>query len=185
MNHKHRVQRLRDLAFKLFIVVACVVLSLMILSMFNDAHAAYIPPTCNASDAPVYSQYLPDSTDVDMLAKTGWGEARGLPDTEVAAVYWNILNRVDSPLYPDTIAEVITQTHQYAGYKPSYPATDRLRNLAVDVLGRWMAEKSGQADVGRVLPKEYLNFTGRNGHNVFKKMGGTVWRWTMPSPYEN
>ena len=40
--------------------------------------------------------------------------------TEWAAIYWNILNRVDSddPYYPDDIIGVVTQSAQYHGYSP-------------------------------------------------------------------
>lgn len=59
--------------------------------------------------------------DVEMLAKLIWGEARGVHSTEQkAAVVWCVLNRVDSPLYPDSIEAVVTQKYQFSGYNESY-----------------------------------------------------------------
>lgn len=40
--------------------------------------------------------------------------------------------------------------------------------------------------VGRVLPKEYLYFSGDGIRNTFRTQykGGTRWNWSLPSPYE-
>lgn len=62
--------------------------------------------------------------------------------TEWAAIYWNILNRVDSddPYYPDNIIGVITQSAQYHGYDPTNPVLPVLKELALDVIDRWQRE---------------------------------------------
>lgn len=59
-------------------------------------------------------------------------------------------------------------------------------DLAADVIERWLQEKNGAADAGRVLPAEYLFFSGDGTHNYFRTewRGGTVWDWSLPSPYE-
>ena len=41
------------------------------------------------------------------LARTVWGEARGCSTTEQAAVAWCVLNRVDSPEFPDDVLSVV------------------------------------------------------------------------------
>ena len=53
-------------------------------------------------------------------------------------------------------------------------------------LARWMAEKECVGSVGRVLPKEYLYFTGDGAHNYFTTewQGGQTWDWSLESPYE-
>lgn len=58
--------------------------------------------------------------------------------------------------------------------------------LALDVIERWLDEKDGETEVGRVLPREYLFFTGDGKHNHFRKEwdGGQVWDWSLQSPYE-
>ena len=40
-----------------------------------------------------------DEADAEMLARVMWGEARGLPEMEQAAVAWCVLNRVDAEGY--------------------------------------------------------------------------------------
>lgn len=109
--------------------------------------------------------------------------------TEWAAIYWNILNRVDSddPYYPDDIIGVVTQSAQYHGYDPTNPVLPVLKELALDVIDRWQREKQGETDVGRVLPPEYLFFGGDGKHNTFRTEwdGGEYWDWSWPSPYES
>lgn len=126
--------------------------------------------------------------DVEMLAKLIWGEARGVRSKEQkAAVVWCVLNRVDSPLYPDSIEAVVTQKYQFSGYDESYPLTDEFMEIAEDVLVRWHQEKAGAIDVGRVLPKEYLYFVGDGVLNYFSKEWKSQdhYDWSLPSPYED
>lgn len=81
-----------------------------------------------AAGAGTYSE-----SDVELIAKTVWQEARGIPSkAEQAAVVWCILNRVDDDRWGDTIAEVVTAPHQFA-YDAGAPVTDELRQLAEDV----------------------------------------------------
>ena len=119
----------------------------------------------------------------EYLAKVAWGEARGCSVTEQAAVMWCVLNRVDSPLYPDSVVEVITQKRQFNGYSEDNPITDEMLQLANSVFTYW----SEGDDSGRVLPKEYLYFTGDGEHNYFYTewtSNSKAWDWSLPSPYE-
>ena len=128
-----------------------------------------------------------DESDVTVLAKLVWGEARGVGKTEQAAVVWCVLNRVDAGYADGTIYGVATARGQFTGYRSSNPVTDAQREIAADVLYRWYLEKLGVEDVGRVLPKEYLYFRGNGLGNVFRTTykNGTVWDWSLPSPYED
>lgn len=124
-----------------------------------------------------------DHVAAEYLANVAWGEARGCSVTEQAAVMWCVLNRVDSPLYPDSVGEVVTQRAQFDGYSESNPVTQELLQLANEVLNYW----SEGDDSGRILPKEYLYFTGDGEHNYFYKTwesNATAWDWSLPSPYE-
>lgn len=130
----------------------------------------------------------PDEEDIEMLAKLIWGEARGVESTtEKAAVVWCVLNRVDAKGYPNTIAEVVTQRKQFVGYDADYPATETNKLIAEDVLRRWYAEKTGITNVGRILPKDYIYFTGDGKQNHFTSewKSDDTWDWSLPSPYEN
>ena len=153
------------------------------------------PRKVNFSDYPIIAmeQYIPNPDDVTMLAKLIYGEARGIESqTEQAAVVWTVLNRVDSTGYGmgKSIEYAVTFRGQLCGYSPYHPVYDDygrdLRILAADVLVRWQMEKDGY-DVMRVLPKEYLWFSGSSdhAHNIFRDQykGGNRWGWTLPTPY--
>lgn len=126
--------------------------------------------------------------EAEYIAKTLYGEARGCSTTEQAAVAWCILNRVDdeSGLWPDDIIGVVTQEHQFAGYSQEHPVLPELYDLAMDVLERWQREKTGETDVGRVLPADYCFFQGDGQHNYFRREfeGSREWDWRLESPYE-
>lgn len=126
-----------------------------------------------------------DETDVDMLARLIWGEARGCSKTEQAAVAWCVLNRVDAGFAP-TMQGVITAPSQFTGYRNTNPATQEHKELAADVLQRWYLEKMGVENVGRVLPNNYLYFAGNGIGNIFRTTykNGVRWNWSLPSPYE-
>ncbi|MBP3368551.1 MAG: cell wall hydrolase [Clostridia bacterium] len=128
--------------------------------------------------------------DVEVVAKTVYGEALIThSDMEMAAVVWCILNRVDSKGYAcgGTIEYVTTFPGQFHGYSESHPVTDHIEELVIDVFERWTAEKNGEMNVGRVLPKEYLYFWGDGKHNYFTTefLGGETWEWEAENPYEN
>lgn len=125
------------------------------------------------------------------LARAMWGECRGCAKTEQAGVAWCVLNRVDSPEFPDTVEAVCSQrtetVKQFDGYDPGNPVEPELLALAEDVLARWELEKLGVGSVGRVLPADYLFFEGDGQHNHFRKgyiKTGETWGWTLESPYE-
>ena len=123
--------------------------------------------------------------DVEIIAKTIWGEARGCDATQQAAVVWCILNRVDSDLFPNSIREVVTQPYQFSGYNATNPVDPEIIFLVQDVLARWSIEQSCVAGVGRVLPASYLFFSGNGSENRFREQyNSTVfWDWSIPSPY--
>lgn len=151
--------------------------------------AVQLPPaTASPSQEP--AEYEPDETEVELLARMLWGEARGIPsDMEKAACVWCVLNRVDdeSGAWPDTIAGVLSQKNQFAGYSADYPATDELKALAADVLTRWHREKTEGGDVGRVLPANYRFFTGDGQNNHFRAgyKDDATWDWGLPNPYDD
>lgn len=106
------------------------------------------------------------------------------PD-QMAAVVWCVLNRVDSPIYPNNISEVSTQAGQFQGYNWWNPIDPDVEKIVLDVLDRWQREKNGETDVGRILPKEYLYFWGDNVVNHFTVAFGAneEWDWSLESPY--
>lgn len=129
--------------------------------------------------------YPPTEEELTILAKVVYREARGIEDkAHQAAVIWCILNRVDAGLGGDTITEVATYPNAFA-WVPDTPVEQEFLMLAADVCERWNLEKAGQDDVGRVLPKEYLYFTGDGKLNHFTTewKGTETWDWSLESPY--
>ena len=122
--------------------------------------------------------------DIELIAKTVYGEARGCSVVEQSAVIWCILNRVDAGY--GTIEAVITAPYQFTGYKESNPVIGDYVELATDVLLRWQIEKYCIGDVGRTLPDNYLYFHGDGKQNHFRdKYDGdyNVWEWQALNPY--
>lgn len=117
---------------------------------------------------PEYEMYFTDA-DVIAVAKMLWGEARGCTRDNQAMAVWCVCNRVDDPRFPDTILGVVAQPSQFYGYSPSFPVTDELYAVALDVLTRWSLEKQG-VTVERELPSIYLWFTGDGMQNWFREV---------------
>lgn len=134
-------------------------------------------------------EWQPDQADVEAIAKTLWGECRGVPYTShKAAVVWCILNRVDEGGYfGSSIIEVVSKPNQFVGYDPDYPVDPELEEIARDVLKRWHAEKEGETNVGRVLPSGYCYFVGDGELNYFTNewRSKNYWDWSLPNPYES
>lgn len=129
--------------------------------------------------------------DVDIMTNILWNEARGVEkDIEIACVAWTICNRVNAGY--GTLHEVMTAENQFA-YIPDMvfdendPAYVRCRNIAEDVLARWTLELAGAEYVGRVLPEEYLWYTGDGIKNYFRDSynGSDFWNYSLPDVYEN
>ena len=123
------------------------------------------------------------------MAKTMYLEVRGVwSETEQACVAWTILNRVDDPRFESNIVFVVTAPNQFA-YSKDAPTVDDygrdLVKLAQDVIYRWKQEKLGNTAVGRVLPREYVYFSGDGNHNNFCKSFyyGSNWDYSLVSPY--
>ena len=131
-------------------------------------------------------EYIPDAAEVEALAKMLYGEARGIAsDMEKAACVWCVLNRVDDPRYPDTVLEVLEAPYQFVGYSADNPVIPELETLAADVMKRYHAERDGETNVGRVLPAEYLFFTGDgvNNHFTIGWKDAETWDWSLQNPY--
>lgn len=160
----------------------------------TSATEAAAPPAASAvtnvrrADTPAAHRPAQEAGAAEVLAKMVWGEARGCSTTEQAAAIWCALNRVDSmdPYFPDDIVGVVTQSGAFYGYDQDNPVTPELLALAKDVISRWSIEDNCLGDVGRVLPAEYLYFSGDGRHNYFRTdyIGGDTWDWSLESPYQ-
>lgn len=119
-----------------------------------------------------------------MLAKTIKVEAGGIKSkTEQACIAWTALNRADAQ--QTTLDKILTAPNQFAYSSKTIVRSDLLA-LSYDVLDRWAAERLGATNVGRVLPKDYLWYTGNGKHNFFRNSynGRCYWDYSLPSPYD-
>lgn len=137
------------------------------------------------AEEPYITIYYTEQDAID-IAKVLYNECRGVGSkTEQACVVWTVLNRADNQGI--SISEVIRAKNQFA-FSENTTVDDTLLDLASDVLWRWNSEKNGEAEVGRVLPRDYTYFAGRNGHNYFRNgFSGdySIWDYSLESPYEN
>ena len=106
--------------------------------------------------------------DVDMVAKTVWGEARGCTPDEWRLVAWTILQRIDDPRWPDTFAAVIMEPNQFSGYHGANPVDDGIREVCFAAIQDWAhgAEPPTHSTYAPTAP--YLFFDGDGQHNWFR-----------------
>lgn len=102
--------------------------------------------------APVVAEAPKVNEDAEAVAKVLYG-IRNNDTVELEAVVWCIVNRVESPLYPNTVVDVCTQPSQWMGYSDDNPVLDNLYDVACDVLDTW--ESNGHRPFGT----EYLYLT--------------------------
>lgn len=123
--------------------------------------------------------------DVEAIAKTVWGEGRGVSKLEQSLIIWCILNRVDAG--QGSIYQVVTKPNQFYGYHPNNPVEDDIVALVQDVIARWQLEKVCTGEVGRTLPADYLWFHGDGTHNWFRNAyrgDFDTWDWnSVWNPY--
>lgn len=181
---------MRGLRFSIFLwfvtIVAVLCLKLPTVEVEEPSPVVEVVEVVTPEPEPEVTPQPWTDEEVIVLARMLWGEARGVSsDAEKAACVWCVLNRVDHG-YGDIIT-VVTTPEQFVGYNAKNPIDDDLITLCIDVLSRWYAEKDGQAEVGRVLPADYLWFSGDGERNHFRNAyrGGDRWDWSLPSPYES
>ena len=123
--------------------------------------------------------------EMEMMAKVLYAEARGVESKmEQAAVVWVILNRLDTGAWGHTIEDVVTYPNAVAYYE-STPVNPTMMDIVIGVTTTYSKEKQGLPVVGRVIPKDYLYFTGDGERNHFTREWGSSeeWDWSLPNPY--
>ena len=74
--------------------------------------------------------------DAKLIAKVLYG-VKGNNEKDLRTLVWCVLNRVDNKNYPATVAEVVSQDHQWMGYSDDNPILNDLFNLAYGELEIW------------------------------------------------
>lgn len=201
-NHKRR--GIKDLCKRVCAFATCVALCVVTVIFVCGTQANYtaievtLSKTVNdaapsitkervtqESEETVYILYYTANDAID-IAKLLWRECGSVESkTEQACVAWSLLNRVDAT--GESIYDTIRKPNQYA-FSEWTQVMDDMLVLAYDVLNRWNDERNGFADVGRVLPNEYIYFSGDGVHNYFRdafQEPYNIWDYSLNSPYEN
>lgn len=125
--------------------------------------------------------------EVEYIAKTVYGEARGCSKVQQSAVVWCILNRLENGYWGNTIKDVVTAKGQFKGYSKKLPVTEEIKTVVEDVLYRWNMEKNGITNIGRTLPKRFIYFHSNGlGENCFTTNSGSGEKWDFNcwNPYD-
>jgi hypothetical protein len=113
--------------------------------------------------------YIPSNEEIEMLAKTVWGEARGCSDEEQRLVIWTIFQRLDSEIWiGDTIEAIITRQGQFTGYRSYHPIDENILKICEEELQKWIDGEEAPTHEIYAPQLPYYKFSGSSGHNWFK-----------------
>lgn len=151
-----------------------------------DSNLLYINKDNIKDRFKIFAPYDDYEKVIKALGQMAQGEAGGCSHTEIAATMWSVLNRYDKG-YSESIFTIIAAPGQYHGYHSWIKVRDDIKEISEDVIARWVIEKEGGQNVGRVLPSGYCWFYGDGKHNYFRNsyVSNSVWDWSLPTPYKN
>jgi N-acetylmuramoyl-L-alanine amidase len=75
---------------------------------------------------------IPTFEDIEVFARTLWGEARNQGSYGMQAIGEVIRNRVADPRWPDTFVGVCTQPKQFSCWNSADPNAELLRTVTLD-----------------------------------------------------
>lgn len=133
--------------------------------LITEAHLAEDRAEAEASKNAVVAKY--SSHEVTLVAKTVWGEARGCSREEQMLVVWCICNRADAR--DQSIEEVVTAPHQFAGYRESNPVEEPILEVVREVLEAWSRGEEALVLEPYATTSNYQFFTGDGYHNWFRE----------------
>ncbi|MEQ8829740.1 MAG: cell wall hydrolase [Alphaproteobacteria bacterium] len=109
--------------------------------------------------------------EIDILARTLWGEARGEGRKGMEAVAAVVMNRVADPRWPGTVRGVVLQPWQFSAWNANDPNRDRMLHVMPDNPAFATAlEVAREAVAGRIADP-----TG--GANHYEALSNDPW-WT-------
>ena len=77
------------------------------------------------------------NAEAEYIAKLLYGQARYNSPEVQKAIAWLIINRVESPYYPNSVQEVVEQPSQWMGYNDNNIIEDRLYEVALTAVNDW------------------------------------------------
>lgn len=112
------------------------------------------------------------NSDITLLAKTVWGEARGCTPEEQRLVVWTVLQRVDADgaFAPyDTIEAAVTAPGQFVGYNENHPVDPDIYDLCLEALADWQSGAEPPTHEIYAPTAPYYFFDGDGRHNWFRE----------------
>ena len=151
------------------LLAAVIVLALMVVtpperSIATSAVAPARPAPLKITAAPPYTD-----RDVEILAKTVWGEARDCAPEEWRLVVWTVLQRVGAAGWGDTIEAVATAKYQFAGYRASNPVDPGIRETVAAELANWASGAAPPTHPVYAPTTPYFYFDGDGKNNYFRE----------------
>lgn len=125
------------------------------------------PPTQAEPSEPAEPPYSDD--EIEMLAKTVYGEAGICSTDEQRLVIWTILQRVDGEDWDNTIGDVITAKSQFVGYRPDNPIDPDIFALCKDELESWWSGAEPPTLEPYAPTAPYYYFDGDGRHNWYRE----------------
>ena len=124
-------------------------------------------PTPEPTPEPV-PKYDYTDEEIDMISIAVYGEMGAGAPEEQALVAWTIFQRVDDPMFPDTITEVVT-VDQFHGYVPGlFPVTPEIRAMVAEEIEKWAYGEEPPTHEIYAPDVPYLYFDGDGWHNRFR-----------------
>lgn len=77
------------------------------------------------------------NAEAEYIAKLLYGQARYNSPEAQKAIAWLIINRVESPYYPNSVQEVVEQPSQWMGYNDNNIIEDGLYEVALTAVNDW------------------------------------------------
>ena len=110
--------------------------------------------------------------ELEMLAQTVWGEARGCPSDRWPLVIWTVFQRADSDL-PDfrnqkTVEAVLKKPLQFTGYNAQHPIDPEMYAVVVEEARKWSAGEEPPTHEIYAPTLPYFFFDGDGRENWFR-----------------
>ena len=135
------------------------------ITVASGAVEPYVAVACEPLPAALfYTQQ-----DVEALARTVYGEARGCSPMEQRLVVWTVLQRLDDTRWPDTISEVVRQPNQFKGYSELHPLDNAILTLCEEEAAAWAGGASPPVAEPWAPEIPYFFFDSRGGRNYFRE----------------
>jgi N-acetylmuramoyl-L-alanine amidase len=88
-----------------------------------------IPVYADASAERTAPFKWPEPSELDLMTRTLWGEARSQSDEEIAWIAHTVVNRVESWQFPNSFEKVLLQANQFSVWNAGDPNREKMVRL--------------------------------------------------------